>query len=173
MKNNRSWIQTCFARVAKVTPVMLAVTVLVTVGQAKAADKYWRTDGVTTGKWTDSTWGTSSGGPFTVGWTAGDNAIFNAASTNLYVTATAIGNVTVNANTTVTAAGTLSTGGTDQHLYGCRWRDFDLAKSNFPDHRRDGFHQSRERHLGYVFGRWRLPRPVHADRRNHDCYEEK
>jgi len=112
MKSNRSWIQTSFARAAKITPVILAVTALVTVGQVKAADKYWRTDGVTTGKWTDSTWGTSSGGPFTVGWTAGDNAIFNAASTNLYVTGTAIGNVTVNANTTVTAAGTLSTGGT-------------------------------------------------------------
>jgi len=112
MKNNRSWMQTCFARVAKVIPIMLAVTALVTVGQVKAADKYWRIDGVTTGKWTDSTWGTLSGGPFNVGWTAGDNAIFNAASTNLYVIATVIGNVTVNANTTVTAAGTLTTGGT-------------------------------------------------------------
>ncbi len=112
MNNNRSWIQTCFARVAKVTPVMLAVTVLVTAGRVKAADKYWRTDGVTTGKWTDSTWGTSSGGPFNVGWTAGDNAIFNAPSTNLYVNATVIGNVTVNANTTVTAAGTFTNAGT-------------------------------------------------------------
>ena len=105
-------MQTCFARVAKVTPVMLAVTALVMASQVKAADKYWRIDGVTTGKWTDSTWGTSSGGPFNVGWTAGDNAIFNAPSTNLYVTATAVGNVTVNANTTVTAAGTFTNGGT-------------------------------------------------------------
>ncbi|MGO8836315.1 MAG: beta strand repeat-containing protein [Limisphaerales bacterium] len=112
MKKNSSWMQTCFAHAAKVALVILAVIALATVGQVKAADKYWRIDGVTTGKWTDSTWGTSSGGPFNVGWTAGDNAIFNAASTNLYVTATVIGNVTVNANTTVTAAGTLSTGGT-------------------------------------------------------------
>ena len=112
MKKNHSWIQTCFARVAKITPVMLVATVLVMASQAKAADKYWRIDGITTGKWTDSTWGTSSGGPFTSGWTAGDNAIFNAPSTNLYVTATVIGNVTVNANTFVTAAGTMSTGGT-------------------------------------------------------------
>jgi autotransporter-associated beta strand protein len=112
MKNNRSWMQTGFARMAKVTLVMLAVTALVMAGQVKAADKYWRIDGVTTGKWTDSTWGTSSGGPFNVGWTAGDNAIFNAPSTNLYVTATLIGNVTVNANTTVTAAGTFTNGGT-------------------------------------------------------------
>ena len=112
MKNNRSWLQTCFARGAKVTPVLLAITAMVTVGQAKAADKYWRTDGVTTGKWTDSTWGTAPGGPFNVGWTAGDNAIFNAPSTNLYVTATVIGNVTVNANTTVTAAGTFTNAGT-------------------------------------------------------------
>ena len=112
MKNNRSWMQTGFPRMAKATLVMLAVAALVTVGQVQAADKYWRTDGVTTGKWTDSTWGTSSGGPFTVGWTAGDNAIFNAPSTNLYVTATLVGNVAVNANTTVTAAGTFTNGGT-------------------------------------------------------------
>ena len=111
MKNNRSWMQTCFVRVAKVTLVVLTVTALVTAGQVKAADKYWRTDG-TSNTWTSSSWGTSSGGPFNVGWTAGDNATFNAVSAVTYVTGTAIGNVTVNANTTVTAAGTLSTGGT-------------------------------------------------------------
>ena len=112
MKNNRSWMQTCFNRMEKIALVMVAITALLMAGQVKASDKYWRTDGVTTGKWTDSTWGTSSGGPFNVGWTAGDNAIFNAPSTNLYVTATVIGNVTVNANTTVTAAGTFTNGGT-------------------------------------------------------------
>jgi autotransporter-associated beta strand protein len=115
MKNNRSWMQTCFARVAKVALVMLAVIALVTVSQVKAADKYWQTNG-TSATWTSSSWGTSSGGPFTGGWTARDNAIFNTplTSPNLitYVTTTAIGNVTVNANTTVTAAGTLSTSGT-------------------------------------------------------------
>ncbi len=105
-------MQTCFAHVGKIALVLLTVTALATAGQAKAADKYWRTDGVTTGKWTDSTWGTASGGPFNVGWTAGDNAIFNAPSTNLYVTVTVIGNVTVNANTTVTAAGTFTNAGT-------------------------------------------------------------
>ena len=115
MTNNRSWMQTCFARVAKVTMVMLAVTALVMAGQVKAADKYWRIDG-TSATWTSSSWGTSSGGPFTGGWTAGDNAIFITPSTtsNLitYVTATTIGNVTVNANTTVTAAGTFTNAGT-------------------------------------------------------------
>ena len=111
MINNRSWMQTCFARMAKVTPVMLAVAALITVGQVKAQDLYWRTDG-TSATWTSSSWGNSSSGPFNVGWTAGDNAIFNAPSTNLYVTATIIGNVTVNANTAVTAAGTFTNGGT-------------------------------------------------------------
>jgi autotransporter-associated beta strand protein len=94
---------------------MLTLTALAMAGRVKAAEKYWRIDG-TSASWTSSSWGTSSGGPFSVGWTAGDNAIFNTPSTtsNLitYVTATAIGNVTVNANTFVTAAGTLSTGGT-------------------------------------------------------------
>ena len=100
-------MQTCFARVAKVALVMLAVIALVTVSQVKAADKYWQTNG-TSATWTSSSWGTSSSGPFSVGWSAGDNAIFNTplTSPNLitYVTTTAIGNVTVNANTTVTAA---------------------------------------------------------------------
>ncbi len=108
-------MQTGFARVAKVTLIMLAVTALATVGQVKAADKYWQTNG-TSATWTSSSWGTSSSGPFNAGWSAGDNAIFNTpfTSPNLitYVTTTAIGNVTVNANTTVTAAGTLSTSGT-------------------------------------------------------------
>ena len=108
-------MQTCFASVAKVTLIVLAVIALTTIDQAKAVDKYWRIDG-TSATWTSSSWGTSSSGPFTGGWTAGDNAIFNTPSTtsNLitYVTVTAIGNVTVNANTFVTAAGTLSTGGT-------------------------------------------------------------
>jgi autotransporter-associated beta strand protein len=92
--------------------IVIAGAILFAGSQGRGAEKYWRIDGVTTGKWTDSAWGTSSGGPFNVGWTAGDNATFNAPSTNLYVTTTAIGNITVNANTTVTNAGTLTTGGT-------------------------------------------------------------
>ena len=112
MKKNCSWMQTCFARMAKVTPVIFDHHRSGNDRPGKSSGQKLADRRVTTGKWTDSAWGTSSGGPFSVGWTAGDNAIFNAPSTNLYVTATTIGNVTVNANTTVTAAGTFTNGGT-------------------------------------------------------------
>ncbi len=102
-------MQTCFTCWAKGTLIMLVITALATVGHLKAADKYWRIDG-TSATWTSSSWGTSSGGPFNVGWTAGDNAIFNAVSAVTFASST-VGNVTVNANTTVTQAGTLSTTG--------------------------------------------------------------
>jgi autotransporter-associated beta strand protein len=110
MKKNRSWMQTCFARVGKVTLVMLTLTALAMAGRVKAAEKYWRIDG-TSASWTSSSWGTSPGGPFSTGWTAGDNATFNAVSVVTFASST-LGNVTVNANTTVTQAGTLSTTGT-------------------------------------------------------------
>src|SRR5580692_4398239 len=114
MKNNRSWIQTYFARVAKIAVVLLAVILTGIVDQARAADEYWRTDG-TSATWTSSSWGTSAGGPFNTGWTAKNNAIFNTPATppNLitYVSKTAIGNITANSDTIVTAAGTLTNGG--------------------------------------------------------------
>ena len=94
--------------------LVIAAVILLAGSPAGGAEKYWRTDG-TSATWTSTFWGTSPGGPFTAGWTAGDNATFNTPSTSpnliTYVTTTAIGNVTVNANTTVTAAGTLTTGG--------------------------------------------------------------
>ena len=115
MKNHCSRMQTCSALVAKTALFMLTVSALTMAGRIQAADKYWRIDG-TSSTWTSLSWGTSPSGPFNAGWTAGDNATFNvpSAPTNLvtYVTTTAIGNVTVNANTIVTQAGTLTTGGT-------------------------------------------------------------
>ena len=104
-------MQTCFARVAKVTLVMLAVTALVTAGQVKAAEKYWRIDG-TSASWTAANiWATTPGGALNSSWVSGDNATFNAVSAVTFANST-LGNVTVNANTAVTAGGTLSTAGT-------------------------------------------------------------
>ena len=81
MKNYHSQIQTWFARVAKVTVAALSVASLVTVGEVKAADEYWRNDGVSA-TWTSSSWGTAPSGPFASGWTAGNNATFNTPSTS-------------------------------------------------------------------------------------------
>ena len=92
---------------------MLAVTVLVTAGQAKGADKYWRTDGVTTGTWTNSYLGNIIRRTFQCGMDGRRQCHFQCRRPpTSYVTATVVGNVTVNANTTVTAAGTLTTAGT-------------------------------------------------------------
>jgi autotransporter-associated beta strand protein len=93
----------------------LALTLLALMASsysALAADKYWRIDG-TSSTWTASNWGTVAAGPFTTGWTANDNAIFNANSSITNVTNTAIGNVTVadGVTVTLTAAGTYATGG--------------------------------------------------------------
>ncbi len=94
---------------------LLAITALgaVTIGGAKAADEYWRTDGTTGGTWTSTYWNIGSanatGG---TGWTSGNNAVFTANSTLTFATTT-VGNITVADGVTVTVSqnGTLSTGG--------------------------------------------------------------
>ena len=101
-----------FVHLAKFSFVLLTVSLGV-VGQMRAADQYWRTDGTTGGTWTSNYWNiglaNATGG---TGWTAGNNAVFTAASTLTFATAT-VGNVTVSAsqNVTVTAGGTLTLAG--------------------------------------------------------------
>lgn len=95
------------------TKTLLAALMMATVASPLfAADKYWRLDG-TSGTWTSTNWGTVPAGPFTTGWTAGDDATFNANSSITYVTGTNVGNVTVasGVTVTVTTAGTYNTGG--------------------------------------------------------------
>jgi fibronectin-binding autotransporter adhesin len=108
MKKNLSRIH--FVLAAKVIAAILTIVALGTVSKVRAAEKYWRTDSIGD-TWTNLSWGTSAGGPFTNGWTANDNATFNAISTITNVTITTNGNVTVNADTTLIAAGTYITGG--------------------------------------------------------------
>ena len=77
---------------------------------AKAATAYWNTNGTTGLTWAGANWGTTDAGPFNTAWVASDDAVFggSTAATILYVTGTTVGNITVNTDTTVTQAGTLS-----------------------------------------------------------------
>ncbi len=113
MKNNYSWLQTCFVGVSKTVLAVLTVITLGMTGQMRAADEYWRTDGASDGTWISNYWNVGSanaaGG---TGWTNGNNAVFTANSILTFATAT-VGNVTVSDNQTVTVTngGSLTLGG--------------------------------------------------------------
>jgi autotransporter-associated beta strand protein len=81
---------------------------------AEAAVVYWNQAG-TGGTWTSALWGTSASGPFTGAWVSSNDVIFggSAAAVITAVSGSTLGNITVNTDTTVTAAGTLGfkTGG--------------------------------------------------------------
>jgi hypothetical protein len=69
------------------------------------AQQYWNTNGVS-GNWTDSNWGSSSSGPFSTGYTSGNNAFFTTNSSVTSATTTA-GNITIlNTGVTRLSAGT-------------------------------------------------------------------
>ena len=75
---------------------------------AKAATEYWNQAG-TTGTWTSSLWGTSASGPFTTAWLASNDVVFGGSvAAAITFATTTVGNITVNTDTTVSQAGTLS-----------------------------------------------------------------
>jgi autotransporter-associated beta strand protein len=81
------------------------------------AQLFWNTNGLS-GNWTDSNWGTSSGGPFSTAWGNGNNTVFTANSFINGRTASA-GNITVNENVVVsfgTGSGSFGTGGSVRTL---------------------------------------------------------
>jgi autotransporter-associated beta strand protein len=94
------------------TKALLAALAVGAAAMPASADLYWKLDN-TSGTWTSTNWGAAPAGPFTSGWTAGENAVFNADSTITYVTNTNVGNVTLADGVTVnvTTAGTYNTGG--------------------------------------------------------------
>jgi autotransporter-associated beta strand protein len=73
------------------------------------AQKYWNTSG-TGGTWTTAgTWGNSDSGPFNTAWAASSDVVFGGLLPALITFATtAVGNITVNTDTTVSQAGTLT-----------------------------------------------------------------
>ena len=75
-----------------------------------AAQLFWNTNG-TLATFTSANWGTSASGPYATSWSGSSDVVFGVASggTNNVTGATAtVGNVTVNGNTTISSAGTLT-----------------------------------------------------------------
>ncbi len=92
------------------------VSLLASVG-AVHGQLYWNTNG-TSGNWTDSNWGASSSGPFSTGYTNGNNVFFTANSSLVSRTASA-GNITVSSNVVVgftNGSGSFGTGGNVRKL---------------------------------------------------------
>jgi hypothetical protein len=85
--------------------IALALAVEHGISREAVAQLYWNTNG-SSASMTSANWSTTGAAPFTTSWTNSSNVVFNAASTMTYVTNTPIGNITVNADTTINAAGT-------------------------------------------------------------------
>ena len=88
---------------------ILAALISTSAYNAKAATQYWNTSGTTGLTWTGANWGTTAAGPFNTAWAASNDVVFggSAAAVATFATTT-VGNITVNADTTVTSAGTLT-----------------------------------------------------------------
>jgi autotransporter-associated beta strand protein len=85
---------------------ILGITAVMFVSAAHAQILYWNTNGTSAG-WTNANWGTVPDGPFETAWSASSDVVINATSAATFATTT-VGNITVNANTTITRGGTLS-----------------------------------------------------------------
>ncbi|MEK7949415.1 beta strand repeat-containing protein [Luteolibacter soli] len=91
---------------------IIAVSV-VTVTMASAGTQYWKTSAASS--WSGAFWGSAPGGPYTDAWVAGSDVTFeDNGGTALTITGatTNFASITANENVTVTASGTLATGGT-------------------------------------------------------------
>ncbi len=118
-------------------------TILITIfglAGTVSAQLFWNTNGVSA-TWTSTNWGTSPGGPFTLGWTNNTDAVFTANSLITFVTNTQIGNVTVADGVTValTSAGTYSNGGNVRTLDVGTGSILDYASQNISTAAGNGF----------------------------------
>jgi len=87
---------------------ILAALISTSAYNAKAATQYWNQAG-TTGTWTGTLWGSSASGPFTSAWAASNDAVFGGSAAAVATFAsTTVGNITVNTDTTISLAGTLT-----------------------------------------------------------------
>ena len=87
--------------------ILLAAALAAVLLTPAQAQLYWNTNGASA-TWTAANWGSSSAGPFTTAWATNTDVVFDATSAVTFAS-TRIGNITVNANTVVSQAGTLST----------------------------------------------------------------
>ena len=94
-------------RTALLAGAVLAATLI--PQETRAATLYWNTSG-TGGTWTTAgTWGASAGGPFSSAWVSGSDVVFggSTAATATFASTT-VGDITVNVNTTIGPAGSLT-----------------------------------------------------------------
>lgn len=85
---------------------LLLGVIAATCAATAQAQLYWNTNGASA-TFTSANWGSSAAGPFGTAWSASSDVVFDAVST-LTFASTTVGNIAVNANTTITQTGTLS-----------------------------------------------------------------
>ena len=100
-----------YSQVHRLTAIA-SFTVLLLAGwssDAKAQTKYWNTTGTTGLTWTGANWGTTDAGPFNTAWALSSDVVFGGSVPAVATFATTtVGNITVNTDTTITRAGTMS-----------------------------------------------------------------
>ena len=94
------------------------------VASATVASLFWGGSGA----WATATpWGLVTGGPYTTAWTSGRAAIFNVVNSTITGATTNVASITANENVTVTAGGTLGTGGTIAPIFVASGKTFDFG----------------------------------------------
>lgn len=101
----RSMVPATTGLMKAMSVLALALAVEHGISREAVAQLYWNTNG-SSASMTSANWSTTGAAPFTTAWTNSSNVVFNATSTMTYVTNTPIGNITVNADTTINQAGT-------------------------------------------------------------------
>lgn len=111
MKLSPSTLHFCLASIRNKKLAIATFTALSLLGwssDASAATVYWNQAG-TGGAWTSSLWGTSASGPFTGAWATSNDVVFGgSAPAAITFATTTVGNITVDTDTTVSQAGTLT-----------------------------------------------------------------
>jgi hypothetical protein len=111
MKLSPSTLHFCLASIRNKKLAIATFTALSLLGwssDASAATQYWNQAG-TTGTWTGSSWGTTASGPFNTAWATSNDVVFGgSAAAAITFATTTVGNITVNTDTTVSQANTLT-----------------------------------------------------------------
>jgi autotransporter-associated beta strand protein len=115
---------TIVRRLASLNVALLLLGAVQNAPKVEAATQWW--GGTSADAWTAAKWGTSSAGPFATAWTSGNIAQFDAASSTIKGATTAFSGINANENVTVTAAGTLNTGGAQATVTVATGKTFDF-----------------------------------------------
>ena len=114
--------------------ILLIITFLGSI-ENSSAQQYFGGSGT----WTGSVWSNTNSGPYTTLWSSGSAAVFNVAAGTITGATTAFSGINANENVTVTAGGTLSTGGTVATITIATGKTFDFAGQNLSTAAGTGF----------------------------------